>query len=200
MANDKCAERSDVVNIFGQFDWKWIKMTKWTKVFLSVTVTCAILLWVPDRILNFFSLDGFTRHNRCVTTSGRVVGVMFVFCLSALFVCAGDQLAKFIRGLWQKRQETLQWKGENARKKILALSKTAKKNVRAKFCYDRVIKLSETDPVYAELLNGMFIIVAKKSDRLGVVGCELSPWVYDCLRQYPSLVQELPEFEDWEIF
>lgn len=188
------------MNIFNLSNWSWIKLTKWEKGFFAVACTCATILLMSKATSEFICLDGLIRNQSGVTKIGRMVGITFVLCLVTWITCL---CARMFNAIWRKFltwQKSLQWKGEHAKKKILDLSITAKKNVRAKFEHDKKICLSETSSEFAELLNGNFICPAVKANRLGVIECELKPWVTDCLNKYPNLPKELPEFEDWEVF
>ena len=88
--------------------------------------------------------------------------------------------------------ESLRWKGENAKKKIMALSVLAQEEMR-EYVNGASFQLYMYGEVYKEFLGGNFIeTLPPKADDI-MVNCKFKKWVVECFNRYPNLVKELPE-------
>lgn len=171
------------ISIFGINDSSnWIKKISWRGVFFVSTCFCTTLYSAPSCILHRLGLgDLEVGTRRWIGCIGLVSAFAFVYCIAPL-----------VRKSLMQWVGSLEWKGENAKKKIMALSILAKEEIR-EHINGASFQLYGEGEIYKELLGGNFIEVLPPKKGGIMVNCKLKKWVLECFIRYPHLVEELPE-------
>lgn len=160
----------------------WIKKISWRGVFFVSTCFCMTLLSAPSCILHRLGLgDLEIVTRRWIGCVGLVSAFAFVYCV-----------APFVRRSLMQWVESLEWKGENAKKKIMALSILAKEEIR-EHINGTSFQLYREGEVYKELLGGNLIEILPPKDDGIMVNCKLKKWALECFYRYSRLVEDLPE-------
>ena len=163
----------------------WIKTIRWGNVFFVLACTCVFLLHGPESILRLVGLGEIKSALR------PWIGVLFIIFAFASICCIVSYVLSGLRRFIQSRE----WRGENAKKKILSLSILAQEQIREHVERKELLKFSTDGDIYAELLSGNFIEVIPPTQGI-MANCKLKGWVVKCLNRYPGLVKELHEMDE----